>query len=121
MKLSTYDEILTNTITDDVHARFTEELRRIRLMGFTEEYILCETAFPFSAIVMLPMLITMLMRGERVRVGGLLQAKLFNPFMIHEQGYAYASLTKLGVKYTTIFDDGMMLITTTFDNGITSN
>jgi len=121
MKLNTYDQVLKDAVSSDVQSRFVEEIRRMRALGFNDEFYLRETVFPFSALLFFPILIYMHIVGERIRVGGLLQAMSFNPFLIHEQSYAYGTTLKLGVKFTSMFDDGTLLITTSFDNGVKSN
>jgi hypothetical protein len=121
MRLNSYDEVLKDDVSEDVQARFVDEIRRFRALGFTEEFYLRETVFPFSALLLFPILLYMHFRGERVRVGGMLQAMSFNPFLIHEEGHMYATALKLGVKFTSLFDDGTLLITSSFKNGIKSN
>jgi hypothetical protein len=121
MKLSSYDEVLKDSVGMDVQARYVDEIRRLRTLGFDEEFYLRETAFPFSAVLLFPFLIYMFVRGERIRAGGLLQAMVFNPFLIHKSGDTYCTMTKQGVKYATTFDDGTLLTTTTFNNGVETN
>jgi hypothetical protein len=121
MKVSSYQEVLKDSVAFDVQSRFADEIGRLHTLGFDEEFYIQETAFPFSALILSPILIYAYLIGERIRVGGTLQLMFFNPCLIHNQGYAYSALTKLGVKYSTMFDDGTLLATASYDNGTQSN
>jgi hypothetical protein len=116
MKLLTFDEVLKDSVTLDVQARFADEIQRLRALGFTEEFYIRETAFPFSALIFFPIVMLMHYKGERVSVGRLLQVISYSPYLTHEHGYAYSVVGKLGVRYVSMFDDGSLLATTTYDS-----
>jgi hypothetical protein len=120
MKFTTYDEVVKDSVAFDVQDRYADELSRVRALGFNDEFYLRETSFPLSAFLFFPVLIYMHFLGERVRIGGYLQAITFNPYLIHEDSYVYATIMKLGVLYASMFDDGTVLTTTSYDNGTKS-
>jgi hypothetical protein len=115
MKLVTYEEVLKDSVALNVQRRFGDEIQRLQALGFTEEFYLQETAFPFSALLLFPIVMLMHYKGERVSVGRLLQVISYSPYLTHEHGYAYSIVGKLGVRYVSMFDDGSLLATTTYD------
>jgi len=121
MKFTTYDEVLKDSIALNVQGRFSDELQQLHALGFNEEFYLRETAFPFSALLLFPILVLMHFAGERVSVGGLLQVMSYSPHVIHENGYVCGVITKLGVRYMSMFDDGTLLSTTTYHSSSSSN
>jgi len=121
MPLSTYDDVQKDSVAESVRKRFTKEISELRTLGFQEEFYLRETGFPFSIVVLSPLVLMMLFNGERVRVRGALQFSVCNPVMIHKEGHVYAAILKLGVVYRTAFDDGTVLSTATYDNGMKNN
>jgi hypothetical protein len=121
MKFTTYEEVLKDSVAVDIQARFADEIHKMAAIGFNEEFYLREMSFPFSALLFFPVLIHMHYKGERIQVGGLLQAITFNPYFIHEDSYAYGLVTKLGVLYGSMFDDGTLLTTTSYDIGVNND
>jgi hypothetical protein len=120
MPLATYDDIVKDSVARDVQSRFEREIKNLSALGFQEEFYLRETLFPFSMLLFAPVVLLMIAYGERVGMRGLLQAVSYSPLMIHEDGHIYSSIMKLGVVYTTTFDDKTLLSTATFDNGTKS-
>lgn len=121
MKLVTYDEVLKDSVTVDLRDRFADEIRCLETLGFSDEFYLRETAFPFSAIILLPIVFLMYWKGERVAIGSRLQVMAYNPYLIHQDGYGCSLISKLGMRYMTMFDDGTLLATMNYDNGSSSN
>lgn len=117
MRLSTYQETHKDTIEHTIHTRFANQLRQLRSLGFTDTFYIRETWFPFSVLLLSPKMIGLVASGEIVRVGGVLQAMVFNPFLVYEEGYAYAEVLRQGINYITLFDDGLILKTPTFNSG----
>jgi len=118
MLTSTYQEIRKDKIEFAIQQRFAAQIKQLYALGFTVEFYLCEAWFPFSALALSPMLVTLFAMGEIVRVGGMLRVMVFNPFLVHQDGYAYAKVMKIGINYMTLFDDGTILKTPTFNPGL---
>ena len=120
MRLSEYQELHKDKIEFTIQERFADSMRQLYELGFTEEFYIREAWFPLSALVMSPLMLILYSTGEIVRVGGALRVMAFNPFIIHEEGFAYAEVMKIGVNYITLFDDGTILRTPTFHADQTS-
>jgi hypothetical protein len=117
MRFSKSEEVLKDKVEFEIQAIFAAEIAQLRDLHFTEEYYIRGVVFPFSAVLMFPVLIIMWVAGEKVQVRGWLQAVTYNPFLVHEDGYAYATVMKMGVKFVTMFDDGTMISTVTYEHG----
>jgi len=105
-----YEEIHKDKVESLIQARFAPEIRAVRALGFNEEFYIRVVDFPLSAALAFPMLLYLQLRGAVLRVNGLLQSMYYNPYLIHEEGYAHALVSKrFGVRYATMFEDGTLL------------
>jgi hypothetical protein len=114
MPLTTYNEVHKDKIEYTIQERFAPEIHQLRKLGFNEEFYIQETGFPLSFLVLLPIWALEVFRGGLCRVDPFLRAIVFRPYMIHEDTYAYGSVSKcFGTAYATMFDDGTLLHTGT--------
>jgi hypothetical protein len=121
MRISKSEEVHKDKVEYEIQALYMNEIQQLRALNFTEEYYVKATIFPLSAVVFLPVIVIMWLYGEKLGIAGWLQAVTFNPFLIHEDGYAYVEVMKMGVKFVTMFDDATMLSTVTYRYGGAKN
>ena len=117
MQLPAYDEVHDDKIISEVQVRFAKETRQLRKLGFTEEFYIRETipsSISFMWLFLLAYVVHRYFFSASVfRVNPLLHISTFNPYVIHEDGYAYTVMGNGRIKYATIFDDGTLLHTIT--------
>lgn len=111
-----YMEVLQSDVQERVRKRFAPEIDILMGMGFRLQSFCGSTLPPLSAITFLPVLLLMLAKREVVWVHGLLQLTAVSPMLIHRSEAAYAEVLALGVKYYTRFTDGIILVTTSYEN-----
>lgn len=123
MPLANYDEVHDNEMIAAMQVRFAKEMRQLRTLGFNEEFYIRETGsllqgYSLSSFIMLFIMLIYLardyfFRAAIFRAPHLLHISFYNPYLIHEDGYAYSVVGNGRIKYATIFDDGTLLHTIT--------
>lgn len=118
MHYSTYEEIHKDKIEFTLRVRYAAEIQQLFLCGFGEEIFVREVSFPFSALVLLPIGVLHWFQRELLRVEFPLRLIWYNPVMLNQEFATYAYIQARGVKFTTGFEDGTMLVTTNYASGV---
>ena len=124
MPFSTYEDLHDDAWTLLIQKNYKREISQLKLMKFDETYYIRETGRPFSIFPMLAFLAVHYLFGSGeplalLRVGGLLSAIAYQPYLVHIDGYAYGVAGYNRIKFATLFDDGTLLHTTNHQRSTT--
>ncbi|MCK6582116.1 MAG: hypothetical protein L6Q49_03350 [Anaerolineales bacterium] len=95
-------------------ARFSDEIRQLRAVGFTDFCCYTELLQNYSAITHLPIFILAKLNREIIRVESPLRLAMSQPILAHRERGAYALVFGMGIKFYTLFTDGTGLISANF-------
>ena len=109
-----YIELHKDLVEADMQAHYRHEIRQVRALGFNEEFYVCEKRFPFSIILDLDVIQGLAAKGILWRRGNLYRLLVYSACLIHEDGYAYATVLKNRVKFVTMFDDKTIVQTCSY-------
>lgn len=109
-----YIELHKDLVEPDMQAYYSHEVQHVRAFGFNEEFYVCEKRFPFSIILDFDLIQGLAAKGILWRRGNLYRLLIYSAYLIHEDGYAYATILTNRVKFVTMFDDQTIVQTCSF-------
>ena len=101
-------------MTEKVRARFAEETRRLRALGFSNFGCYTELLPNFSLITHFIVYLMTKANREIIRVESPLRLVMSQPLMIHRESSTYALIFGMGVKFYSLFMDETGLISANF-------
>ncbi len=111
MPLITCEQLLPDKIQNQVRARHQEAMRILRALGFEELGFFGVTLFPFSFLLLLPVLLSML-RGGVIKIKGFLRLVIITPLLVNREEATYAEISRREIKFGTSFADEKLVSTT---------
>jgi len=109
-----YIELHKDLVEADMQAHYSHEIQQVRVFGFNEEFYVCEKRFPFSILLDFDVIQGLAAKGILWRRGSLYRLLVYSACLIHEDGYAYATILTNRVKFVTMFDDQTIVQTCSF-------
>lgn len=94
--------------------RFSDEISRLRAIGFSEFCCYTELLPKYSAITHLLIFVLAKLNREIIQVESPLRLTMSQPILAHRERGAYALVFGMGVKFYTLFTDGTGLISANF-------
>ncbi|MFZ5857975.1 MAG: hypothetical protein ACOYZ6_14185 [Chloroflexota bacterium] len=101
-------------VTEKVRARFTEETRHLHELGFSDFGCYTELLPNYSLITHFIIYLMANANREVIRVESPMRLVMSQPLMIQREHSTYALIFGMGVKFYSLFMDGMGVISANF-------
>jgi len=111
-----YIELHKTKVEQDIQLAYADEINQVRALGFAEEYYVCEKHGAFTRFLEIDVVWKLSKYGGIWRTGPWWSLLLYGAFLLHEDGYAYATVIKNRIKFVTMFEDETLLRTGSFSN-----
>lgn len=109
-----YIELHKDLVAPDMQAHYKREIEHVRAFGFNEEFYICEKRFPFSIVLDFDVIQGLAAKGILWRRGSLYRLLVYSACLIHEEGYATATILRNRVKFVTMFEDHTIVQTCSY-------
>lgn len=103
-------------LMEKARARFADEIRRLRALGFSEFCCYTELMPKFSALINFPIFFLAKLNRELIRMESPLRLVMSQPILAHHSFGTYALVFGMGVKFYTLFNDETGLVTANFQS-----
>ena len=113
-----YIELHKDKVENDIQFEYSGEIQQVLSLGFQEEFYVCEKHPPFSIILEIDVVWKLSASGAVWRMGPMFSLLIYGVFAIHNDGHAYATVVKDRVKFVTMFEDGTIVHTSSFNRMI---
>lgn len=101
-------------LMEKARMRFADEIRRLRVLGFSEFCCYTELMPKFSVVTHFPIFVLAKMNRELIRLESPLRLVMSQPILVHHALGTYALVFGMGVKFYTLFTDETGLVTANF-------
>jgi hypothetical protein len=113
MPLVNYREVHKDKIEARIQTKYNASIRQLRQLGFDEECYIQETIESLLGWVILwSGVLIAWFNGEILRFELPVKVSMFNPVLFHPEHGTYALINQMGVKFTTVFTEGAVLVNT---------
>ncbi len=116
--MAQYSQITNHRIQSRLHKRYSEEIATLTKLGFHHLAYCQEDHGPYSALTQFPIIPIALRNREFLMIKWPFRLASANVLLATENPSSIALCMGMGVKFYSVFSDGMLIISSNFKSGL---